>query len=321
LSRLGSIGGAARRAVLNNVGLKLLSLFIGFSMWLLVSSEQQVERILEVPVEIINKPASLEISNDFVKSVLVQIQASELGKDAAVKNLVATLDLRAAHEGENVIGLGPRNFRTPAGVKIVSIRPSTVTLVLEPLQRKTLPVMVKFSGQPAENFEVRGVMATPARVSIAGPSSHVRNYTELATQTVDISGLQQTLVQFVNLPVDSPFIDLEYSDKVRVEIRIQERMVPVILTRLPIQVRGVDGDYRLRRPTADARTSVPVSLKDRLTAEDVEIYIDGADCTPGAGFQEVPLRYRILNPTFANSLRVDRIVPEKAAIRVSGAGN
>ncbi len=321
MSLLESIWIAVRRALFQNAGLKVLSLFIGFSMWLLVSSEQQVERILEVPVEIINKPASLEIANDFVKSVLVQIQASELGKDAAIKNLVATLDLRTAHEGENVIALEPRNFRTPSGIKIVNIRPSTLTVVLDPLQRRTLPVQVKYTGQPAENFEVRGVQAAPALVSISGPSSHVRNYSELPTQTVDISGRQQPLVQFVNLPLDSPFINLEYSGKVRVEIRILERLVPVILTRLPIQVNGVSGAYRLRRQTADARTSIPVSLRDRLTADDIEIYIDGADCASTNSFQDVPLRYRILNPAFATTLRVDRIVPEKAAIRISGAGN
>lgn len=321
MSLLNSMWSALRRTLFQNAGLKVLSLFIGFSMWLLVSSEQQVERILEVPVEIINKPASLEISNDFVKSVLVQIQSSELGKDAAVKNLVATLDLRAAHEGENVIALEPRNFRTPSGIKIVNIRPATITVVLDPLQRKTVPVMVKYSGQPAENFEVRGVAAVPPRVGISGPSSHVHNYSELPTQTVDITGRQQTLVQFVNVPLASPFVTLEYSDKIRVEIRIQERMVPVILTRLPVQVRGVSGNFRLRRQTADARTSVIVSLRDRLTADDLEIYIDGADCTPTSDFQDVPLRYRILNPAFANALRVERIVPEKVAIRISGAGN
>lgn len=321
MSLLNSMWGVLRRTLFQNAGLKVLSLFIGFSMWLLVSSEQQVERILEVPVEIINKPASLEISNDFVKSVLVQIQSSELGKDAAVKNLVATLDLRAAHEGENVIALEPRSFRTPSGIKIVNIRPATITVVLDPLQRKTVPVMVKYSGQPAENFEVRGVAAVPPRVGISGPSSHVRNYSELPTQTVDVTGRQQTLVQFVNVPLDSPFVTLEYSDKVRVEIRIQERMVPVILTRLPVQVRGVSGNYRLRRQTADARTSVTVSLRDRLTADDLEVYIDGADCAPTSDFQDVPLRYRILNPAFANALRVERIVPEKVAIRISGAGN
>jgi len=321
VSFLNSMWGALRRTLFQNAGLKVLSLFIGFSMWLLVSSEQQVERILEVPVEIINKPASLEISNDFVKSVLVQIQSSELGKDAAFKNLVATLDLRAAHEGENVIALEPRNFRTPSGIKIVNIRPATITVVLDPLQRKTVPVLVKYAGQPAENFEVRGATAAPPRVSISGPSSHVRNYSELPTQTVDITGRQQTLVQFVNVPLDSPFVTLEYSDKVRVEIRIQERMVPVILTRLPVQVRGVSGNYRLRRQTADARTSVIVSLRDRLTADDLEVYVDGADCAPTNNFQDVPLRYRILNPAFANTLRVERIVPEKVAIRISGAGN
>ena len=90
-----------RHIFVENLALKILAVFIGFSMWFFVSSEQMTDRIIEVPVEIINKPPNLEIANDFNKSVLLQVQSPQLGKEGTVKNISATLDLKGAHQGEN----------------------------------------------------------------------------------------------------------------------------------------------------------------------------------------------------------------------------
>jgi len=301
---------------LENLWLKLFSLFIGFTLWFFISSEQVADRIVEVPVEILNKPLALEIANDYTKSVLVQIQTSQLNKESFSKNIVATLDLSTAHQGENVILLTPGNFRAPSPVTILNIRPPTVTVILEPLQSKTVPIKVRRSGQLAANLSVTGIFVYPETVVISGPASHVANVNDISTQTIDISGQRNTLVRFVNLVAENPFISISFQSRVRVEIQIQERTISRMLYRQTIGVRDLNGPVRLQRTVADVLVKVPVSQGELLQPGSVQIYIDGADCKSDLVDQEVPIHFQIVNPALVNSLTIEKIEPEKIWIRV-----
>ena len=207
-----------RHIFVENLALKILAVFIGFSMWFFVSSEQMTDRIIEVPVEIINKPPNLEIANDFNKSVLLQVQTPQLGKEGTVKNISATLDLKGAHQGENVILLSPDDFRLPASVRVLKIQPASITVILEPLEIRTVPVRARYSGKPAPNYLIKGVLVTPENVQISGPASHVRNVKDIATQSIDLTGQKEPVVQFVNLKTENPYITVAFKDRVRVEV-------------------------------------------------------------------------------------------------------
>jgi len=305
-----------RSIFLQNLGLKLLSIFIGFFMWFFVSSEQTVERIMEVPVEIINKPADLEIANNFTRSVLVQVQSPQLGREESFKAITATLDLHGARKGENVILLTPDSFRTASALKITNIRPSTITVLLDSRLTLTVPVRVRYSGRPASQYVVYGVSALPERVNITGPESHVRNVAEVVTQNIDIQDLRERVVQFVNIRVESPFVTCDFTDRIRVEIRIGEKMVPLFLARQPIHVHDLEHPYTLRQRTADIQLLVPQSLRGKLKPDDLEIYIRGADVKPGVPVQEMPIHFRVLNPAFQNLLKVERLTPAAASLRL-----
>lgn len=306
-----------RSILFENLRLKLFSLLIGFLLWFFISSEQMIDRIIEVPVEIINKPTSMEIANDYVKSVLLQIQTPQLGKENFSKNIVATLDLGNAHLGENVILLTPSNFRLTSSLNILTIKPTTVTIILEPLQNKTVPVKVRRSGKLAPNHVLTGIVVMPDHVVISGPISRVNMVKEISTQTIRVDDLRGVIVRFVNLVAEDPFISISYNDRVRVEIQIQERTISRLFSRVPIGVEDLKADWKLGRATATVLIKVPVSMGDKLKPGDLELYVSGSDCRPAPSEQEAPVRYRIVNPAFNNLLTVEKIEPEKVVIRVS----
>ena len=310
-----------RSIFLQNLGLKLLSIFIGFIMWFFVSSERTVERIMEVPVEIINKPAEMEIANNFTRNVLIQVQSHQLSREDAFKAITATLDLSGAHRGENVILLTPDSFRAPSALKITNIRPSTITVLLDARRTLTVPVRVRYSGRPADKYVVYGVNALPERVNITGPESHVRNVAEVVTQNIDIQGLRERVVQFVNLRVESPFVTCDFAERIRVEIRIGEKMVPMLLAHQPIHVHDLEHPYTLRQRTADIHLLVPQSLRGKLKPEDLEIFIRGTDLKPELSSQELPIHFRVLNPTFQNLLKLERLTPAAAGLRLRSKAN
>ena len=304
-----------RHVFVENLALKILALFIGFSMWFFVSSEQVMDRIIEVPVEIINKPPNLEIANDFNKSVLLQVQTPQRGTDGIVKNIMVTLDLRDAHQGENVILLSPDDFRLPASVRVLKIQPASITVILDPLEVRTVPVRVRYSGKPAPNYLIKGILVTPENVQISGPVSHVRNVNDIATQSIDLSGQKETVVQFVYLKTENPYITVAYKNRVRVEVAIQERGVARVMPNVPIVVRNIPGPYRLSQQTVDLVLMVPLSVKDQVTPTDFEVFTDGAACPLDGNNHEVPLSAMVRNPLYQNKVRIDKIFPDTVVLR------
>jgi YbbR domain-containing protein len=302
-----------RRYFLENIGLKILSVFIGFSMWYLISSEQQIEKIIEVPVEIVNKPAFLEIANDYTKSVIVQIMARQDEQESVYK---ARIDLSDAHEGENVINLTDENFDAPPAITIDSIRPSTISILLETRVNKTVPVSVQYSGVPADDFEVLDTRSSPETVSISGPVSHVNSISEVYTQSLDISNRNRTVERMVSLIMENPFLSIQYKDKVRAVVRIQEKRVSRQFRNFPVSVLNLETEYRLRQKTATLNIQVVVSKKDLITPEDLQVYVDGNDCAATLETQQVPLRFRVVTAQLADAVFVERIVPVQIQLRL-----
>lgn|GEM_PF-1066087 len=302
-----------RHYVLENIGLKILSVFIGFSMWFLISSEQQIEKIIEVPVEIVNKPAYLDIANDYTKSVILQIMARQDEQETVYK---ARIDLSEAHEGENVINLTDENFDAPPAITIESIRPSTISILLETRVNKTVPVSVQYTGIPADNFEVMGTRSSPETVSITGPVSHVNSVSEVYTQTLDISNRNQTVEKMVSLIMENPFLNIQFKDKVRAVVQIQEKRVGRQFRNFPVTIINLETEYRLRQRTATLNILVVVSKRDLVTPEDLQVFVDGNDCAPTLEPQNVPLRFRVLTPQLQGGVFVERIVPDQVQIRL-----
>ncbi len=305
-----------RRLFLENMGLKILSLFIGFSMWFFISSEQSIEKIIEIPVEVINKPADLEIANDYTKSVLVQVEARQYEEGGIAKNLVATVDLQSAHAGENVIPLQEQDVRAPSNVKVMSIRPSTITLILEPLISKTVPITVRYSGQPAENYHVTGTQAVPPTVTISGPSSHVRSVNEIVTQTIDITNRSSNVAQLVNLIAENNYITLNIKERIQAVVDISERMVARTFRGVPIKVLNTEDRYRLRPRTATVHLEVVISKKDVITAADLELSVDATAVPDDRTEQEIPVNFRVINPDLTAGVTIDKIVPNAVSLRL-----
>lgn len=215
-------GGGLRRMLLDNLLLKLLSVFIAASLWYFLSSEPLTERIVEVPLEIINKPVALDIANSFDKNILLTVQTLAESKEPLATVIVATLDLRDAREGENTFLLLPRNFRVPPSVKhIVRINPPSLSIRLEKHSKRTVPVRCHCTGSPPANYRMVRVSCFPAVVEITGPDSKVLAVRDIPTRPIDISAETSRIVRYVNLVLENPFINVGFCDPVRVEIDIQ----------------------------------------------------------------------------------------------------
>lgn len=219
--------------------LLVASLALGAVLWLLITGRQTAERGVSVPVELRNVPRDLEVTGDALNSIDVRLRASPGVMDSLEPGRVlATIDLRDAHEGEAIVQLSPEMIRVPFGFRVVKIAPAILTLNLEASERKTVPVRPRVIGRPAEGFEVAAVTSDPAEVRVAGPRSRVQEIESAYTEPVSVDGARDTAEQLVNVGLEDPLLRLEGGSRVRVRAAIREAHETRVFAGLPVVARG-----------------------------------------------------------------------------------
>lgn len=305
-----------RRGLSRNLGLKVFSVCVGVSLWLFIGSEQSIDKIMEVPVEIVNKPSDVEIANPFLKRVLLHVRCPQIQGDALSKSIVATIDLSQAHLGENTFPLTSEAFKLPDGIKILNIRPASIMLDLEPMKVRPVPIRIRYAGTPRTNFVTRGVEAVPSMAMISGPASHVDKVESLDTQVIDITGLTHDIQQDVHILTDSTYISILTSSTAKGIVRINEVTAPVALTRLPIRARGGEA-ARVQPKDASVVVEAPVSVKDSIDASDLDVYVEipGGGVKPGSTLS-LPVRAEFRSERNMRLLKIVKVSPTEASVVV-----
>lgn len=251
---------------LNNLGLKLLSLFLAFMVWAHIAGQQRVQRSVAVPVEFINMPTDLEITNDYPKEVNVVIERP-ISVRMDERQLAAVIDLSSAEAGTTVLPLTEHNIRNlPSGVQIEGIEQRRIRLQLERVRKKTVRVEPEIVGQPAQGHQLREVRVVPSDVLISGPESRLEGVTTAGTESVDIRNRSRSFSQRVYLDLPDPRLRIENASSVDVYVAIEEERrqtsfhLPV---RLPTEASG-----RASPRNVEVTLSVPVSFVGDLSAAD-----------------------------------------------------
>jgi len=211
------------RYLLDNLGLKLVSLALACVLWFVIAGEKSSEMGLEVPVELQNFPRELELTGDAVTQVEVRLRASPgIIQQVEKSDVAARIDLAGASEGERIIHLSADSIRVPFGVTVVRINPSIITLNFERTLQKSVPVRPRLTGRPSADHEVAEVTADPAHVTVAGPKSRVQEIESAFTEPVSVEGASANASEAVGVGLEDPLLRLEGGSRVRVRVSIGE---------------------------------------------------------------------------------------------------
>jgi YbbR domain-containing protein len=237
----------------HHLGLKFVSIALAALLWVAVAGEQTVERSLRIPLEFTNLPSQLEVVGDAPTVVDVRVRGSSGALNRiASGELVAVLDLRSARSGQRLFHLGGTDVRTPFGVDVVQVNPSTVSMLFEPSGSKTVPVVPTVEGEPADGFVVGTVTAEPPTVEVLGPISVLSKLTQAITEPVTVTDASAPLTETVNIGVADTSVRLRTPQTAR---------VAVVVT--PAPVEWSVGDIAVKPLNAQGRVQV---VPGRVTA-------------------------------------------------------
>ena len=178
-----------RSWLLDNLGLKVLSLVLAAFLWLVVLSEQKIEMTMTLPLELKAVPRNLILVSDVPSVLRIRLR----GPKTLVQNLSPRevfLDEPSSGfvEGDNTLRLSAEAVNVPRGIEVVGVEPPRIRVVLEGVVEREVEVFARVEGAPASGFAVQRVVVTPARVWVAGPKSAVGRLRRLPTTPIRLDG-------------------------------------------------------------------------------------------------------------------------------------
>ncbi len=173
-----------------NIWIKVAAVVLAVALWVFVISKGYTDVSVNAPIEYENVPQGLRVvSSETVSSVSVDLR----GHERIIKNLAAdgvrvTLDLsELSDEGTYELAVRKESVKLPAFVRVVGIRPPTVTVTLGKAVKKSVPVKPKVMGAPEKGYKVVRMKVTPGNVNVRGAETDLEKLNWIETEPLDIS--------------------------------------------------------------------------------------------------------------------------------------
>ncbi len=264
-----------REIFIEDLGLKLLALAITLGLWYAVAGQRTPATIRLRGVQLTFRVADeMEISNTPREEVEIVLTGSKRALDQInVRDLVASVDVTNFKPGERVVQLTRQSVKIelPDGVRLEGIEPGSVPLRLEPRVERELEVEARIEGNVPEGLELRGWTASPARVKVRGPISHVNALLKAPTETIPLDGHRESFnVAQTAIDISDEKVDV-LDTVVSVHLEIGEKRIEKSFA--GVTVRESSG-AQVRPDRATVTLYGPGSALQELRADDIQIILE-----------------------------------------------
>ncbi len=295
----------------SNIGLKALSLIIAVGLW--AAGHRDIERTVEVPVELRNLPSDLIVTDNRVDYVVLRLMGPRtLVSTLDSGELKLSMDLKGARSGSASYPLGAHSFNIPRGVTVARITPPVIHLRLEPLMKRLLPVNVRISGKPPAGYRISETTVQPEAISVQGPADDVKRLASVDTIPIDVEEAGGVLKRTVRLSADGkPF---SFSpDQVEVSITVDEEEINKDFERVEVRAKAFDGIYAVTPRFVYLRVTGPRQTLEKLELGPDQVYLNLSGL--GVGEHAVPLSLNL-----PPKVKVVEQKPQRFRVRITKMG-
>jgi YbbR domain-containing protein len=304
----------AKDLFVENWALKLTALFLAFLLWLMVHGDPGTERNIMVPLEI-RLPRDMVITNEDRPSFVEVSIRGPLGVAFGQTSLLCLVDLPTASEGERLVPLAPENIQTrTTGLEILTVRPTRIRLVLEREISKEVRIEPTV-GTPETGFEVYDVRVLPTTALLRGPRSRLDRIKSVATESLSLQGVQESIRRFVNLNIKDSLVHSSPAEPVEVEIEIGPRRSLQTISAVP--VLPDDASVTVRPPRVTLRILVPGTFRRGLTPADFSATVAVRNLNPTLESERVKPVVTFTNP-LDPAIRIKEIIPAQVTVYRTG---
>lgn len=169
-----------KERLINNLGLKILSVFLAFFIWLVVVnvSNPETRGTHEVPLDIINEQVlhganrTYEVIGKNTVTIDYRVHARDAYKISAA-DFRAYIDLADLYDVTGSVPVKIEVLNNKSLINLAEPRQSVVRVETEELQRKPFELSVKREGNPINEYAFIGVKLEPDSLYLEGPESEI----------------------------------------------------------------------------------------------------------------------------------------------------
>lgn len=275
-----------------------MALIMAIALWFYAINKHTGEITEDIQL-MVNPPPGLtilDISNDVVTVSLsgprdVIDRVSDMIKNKRFKAKYVFPDNSDVLEGklEKTIRLTRRNFNFPREIRLNSIVPNEIDVVLGKLVSKYLKVQIEKKGAPALGYKIKNEFFYPYRALVKGPANILEEAEIISTVPIDISRITSEqnrtfpwtvdLEQSISILRDGQYISapIRCKEKVDVWFQISEKIDTKKYEKVKVNVlHPVNYVFKvkLKEEHIDLSLKGPKLILDRLDPSDISAYID-----------------------------------------------
>ena len=262
-----------KKKILSNFNLKVSSLIIAVTLWVLVRGEQRTDIYVNVKVELKNMPNYLIVTAQNSDRISIRLNGPKemISKldDKYFKPYV--IDLSGSAPGEQTFKVLHSSFKVENNIQIAEISPREIKLELDMLVKKDVPLEPSFTGQLEHGYEIEGYDVYPESVKLMGPRSQLLNVNLVKTAPIDLLGRKRSFVDKYPIVLDGKNIWVEgETELVLVNIRIREEQVTRIIKDVPVRLKGKTAPWDIETKFVNVKIAGPAGKVNEIKKEELD---------------------------------------------------
>ncbi|MDX9851465.1 MAG: CdaR family protein [Anaerolineaceae bacterium] len=181
----------------------LTALVLAITVWIIAvtASDPAENRTYPrtVPIEIVGQDTNLVMTSELPSSVAIVLNTPQSVWEKIVSTQTpvrAILDLSGVQAGTHLLELQIQVNIRP--VKVVSYSPRNISVKLENLSSKVLPLSLIVRGEPAIGYQAEDPVVDVKQITVTGPISQVDRVAEVRA-TIDINQGYEDISRSINL--------------------------------------------------------------------------------------------------------------------------
>jgi YbbR domain-containing protein len=206
----------------------LVALIAAFLLWYVLAAERSENisvRGVPAPVEVVNIPGDLELMSPVPDTVLLQLKGNLSILDPRSPPQVL-IDLFNAVPGQIDYLVTASTISLPDEIEVINANPESISLELERVETRQVPVRPAIAGVPAPGFVIGEVRAIPAQVAIQGPVSLLLDLEFVETTLISIEDASGPIEALVEPLTPDPLLRPVGIGPIQVVVDIMPEVVP-----------------------------------------------------------------------------------------------
>lgn len=197
----------------------LVSIMFVSSVWFSFFKGMETLTTIETPIDYMNRDAKVEILETSINSVNLNLSGSgPLIKSIRPEQVKVRIDLANAMIGKNTFSITGENISLPPGIRLKSVSPSAVDVLLDFPTGKELPVQVDWIGKLADNLILTGVTLSPARIKLVGSTELLKKISTVYTEKISLNAITKSGVMNVGLALNTASLQIGSEMKHQVQV-------------------------------------------------------------------------------------------------------